>query len=149
MPESFERNHQAPKMDAMQTIGDESFHLGLLILVVDDDEIIRDLLCEVLETEGFAPHAFESADLALDFLHKMSGSVGLLLTDVNMPGNIDGADLAKISNREWPLIPIVVMSGVENLQSMAIGQTAWFIRKPFSIDAMLACIRNALGVSPS
>jgi DNA-binding NtrC family response regulator len=136
-------------MDAMQTVGDEIFHLGLLILVVDDDENIRNLLCEVLELEGFAPHSFESADLALDFLRKKSGSVGLLLTDVNMPGNIDGADLAKISSREWPLIPIVVMSGLENLQSLAISQTAWFIRKPFSIDAMLACIRNALGRRPS
>lgn len=122
---------------------------GLLILIVDDEEIIRELLCEVLEVEGFVTHALESADQALDFLQRESLAVGLLLTDINMPGAIDGADLVNISTRIWPLIPVVVMSGVETLQSAGIAHAAWFVRKPFDIEVMVTCIRNALGVASS
>lgn len=128
----------------MKTKEGESL-LGLRILVVDDEEIIREILCEVLESEGFVAQAVESADLALEFLHRESSTVALVLTDINMPGNIDGAELVKVSSRIWPSIPIVVMSGVATLQSAGIGNAAWFVRKPFAVDDMVACLRNALG----
>lgn len=122
---------------------------GLLILIVDDEEIIRGLLCEVLEAEGFVTHALENADQALDFLKRESLVVGLLLTDINMPGSIDGADLVNISTRVWPLIPVVVMSGVETLRSAGIAHAAWFLRKPFDIEILVTCVRDALGGSSS
>lgn len=127
-----------------QAAQDNSRQSGLLILVVDDEAIIRDLLCEVLEIEGFTTRAMESADLALDFLHQDSNAVSLLLTDINMPGEIDGADLVKVSTQLWPAIPIVVMSGVETLQSAGLGHAVWFVRKPFALDDMVSCLRNAL-----
>lgn len=136
-------------MDVGQTERNAIYHQGLLILVVEDEHMIRELLCEELEHEGFATRSMESADLALEFLRQESASVALLLTDINMPGNINGGDLAKISSRTWPSIPIVVMSGVETLQSAGIGHTAWFVRKPFKVDEMVVCIRNAIGPAPS
>ncbi|MEQ7918709.1 response regulator [Xanthomonas sp. WHRI 1810A] len=122
---------------------------GLLILVVEDEDIIRELLCEVLESEGFLTRSMESADLALDFLHQESAAVALILTDINMPGDKDGADLVNIALRAWPPIPVVVMSGVETLQSAGIGHAAWFVRKPFANHDMVTCIRNALVVRQS
>jgi DNA-binding NtrC family response regulator len=117
---------------------------GSFILVVEDEKNIRDLLCEVLELEGFSTRATENADMALDVLHQESASVALLLTDINMPGDIDGAGLVKAASRKWPTIPVIVMSGVETLQSAGIGHGAWFVRKPFTIVNIVACIRNAL-----
>lgn len=131
-------------MKAMQTGGAHLLEQGRLILVIDDEATIRELLCEVLEMEGFVTLSMENADLALDFLHRESDAVALILTDINMPGDIDGADLANISTRAWPLIPVVVMSGVETLLSAGIGHAAWFVRKPFAIDEMVACVSNAL-----
>lgn len=63
-----------------------------LILVVEDDPIIRGLLCEIMEDEGFSTTAMENAECALEFLFNKSNRVCLLLTDINMPGSIDGAD---------------------------------------------------------
>jgi DNA-binding NtrC family response regulator len=136
-------------MEVTQTGSAHLPQQGRLILVIDDEPVIRDILCEVLIIEGFATLALENADLALNVLHQEPKTVALLLTDINMPGEIAGANLVKISTRLWPLIPVVVMSGAETLQSAGIGNAAWFLRKPFAIDDMVACIRNALTVEIS
>jgi DNA-binding response OmpR family regulator len=114
------------------------------ILVVEDELVIRELVCEVLESEGFTTQAEENADCALDFLNRQSGNVSLLLTDVNMPGRMNGADLARTSTRLWPSIPIVMMSGFETRESAGVGQHTMFMRKPFSMDEMLSRVRSAL-----
>lgn len=117
---------------------------GALILVVEDEQIIRELLCDILESEGFVTQARENADLALEYLNQQFGNVDLLLTDINMPGSINGADLAKTSRQLWPMIPVVIMSGFESLESTGMEQKALFVRKPFSMDDMLERVRSAL-----
>jgi DNA-binding NtrC family response regulator len=119
---------------------------GALILVVEDEQMIRELLCDVLESEGFVTQARENADLALEYLNQQSGNVGLLLTDINMPGSINGVDLAKKSIQLWPSIPVVVMSGFESLENTGMEEKASFMRKPFTIDEMLDRVRAALAV---
>lgn len=115
-----------------------------LILVVEDEPIIRELLCEILECEGFNTKSMENADLALDFLTSQANLVGLLLTDINMPGNINGADLANTSAKLWPSMPIVVMSGFESPQTAGIIKAVKFLTKPFSMDNMVAVIHGEL-----
>lgn len=72
---------------------------GQMMLIVEDDPLIRDLLCEILESEGFVTQGMANADRALAFLIDQSSRVCLLLTDINMPGTINGAELAKTSIR--------------------------------------------------
>lgn len=115
-----------------------------LILVVEDEPIIRALLCEILECEGFNTKSMENADLALDFLTHQANLVGLLLTDINMPGTINGAELANTSAKLWPSMPIVVMSGFESAQTAGISRSVKFIAKPFSMDNMVAAIHSEL-----
>jgi DNA-binding NtrC family response regulator len=117
---------------------------GSLILVVEDEQIIRDLVCEILESKGFVTHARENADLALEYLQQRSADVALLLTDINMPGSMNGAGLAKVSSRQWPSIPIVIMSGFETLESIGIDPGTPFIRKPFTIDEIVETVRMTL-----
>ena len=60
-----------------------------------------------------------------------------------MPGSINGADFAKISTRLWPSIPVVVMSGLETSESTGMDQNTIFIRKPYTLDEVLAEVRTA------
>jgi DNA-binding NtrC family response regulator len=118
-----------------------------IILVVDDEKIIRELLCEFLELEGFVTQGEENADLALEFLKHHSGGVGLLLTDINMPGSINGAVLANLSGESWPAIPVIVMSGLESPKSSGVHNDVLFLRKPFTIGQVLDGIRSAFHTS--
>lgn len=118
--------------------------LGQMVLVVEDEPLIRDLLCEILESEGFVTKGMANADRALAFLIDQSSRVCLILTDINMPGTINGADLARTSIRLWPAIPIVVMSGMETLETAGLGQNLAFVRKPFTVKKILAVIQKVL-----
>jgi DNA-binding NtrC family response regulator len=118
--------------------------LSQMVLIVEDDPLIRDLLCEILESEGFVTQGMANADRALEFLIDQSSRVCLLLTDINMHGTINGAELAKTSILLWPAIPIVVMSGVETPETVGLGQNLAFIRKPFTVEKILKVIQKAL-----
>lgn len=89
-----------------------------LLLVVEDEQIVRDLLCEAFESEDFVTLSQDNADLALDSLNLNFQNVALLLADINMPESLDGADLARSSMQRWPEIPVLVMSGFESLESV-------------------------------
>jgi DNA-binding response OmpR family regulator len=96
-------------MRPVSTAGD---HLpGGLILVVEDDPLILEFLCEILQEEGFVVEPHVSADAASEYLEQHAQKVGLLLTDITMPGKLNGADLANQFGDRWPDKPIMIMSG--------------------------------------
>ncbi|WP_213881099.1 response regulator [Pseudomonas sp. dw_358] len=121
-------------------------HTGGLILVVEDEPIIRDFVCEILQGEGFTTHPMENADQAMAFLEAQADQVGLLLTDIRMPGSIDGAELSNRSGDQWPQIPILVMSGHETPESSGVKHVVTFIRKPWTIGQMIDGVEKALGL---
>gem|GEM_PF-201137 len=115
-----------------------------LILVVEDESIIRDFVCEILGDEGFSTHSLESADEAAKFLDDHADRVSLLLTDILMPGTLNGADLANLSGNKWPQIPILIMSGHETPESSGVQHAVTFIRKPWSFGQLLDGVDKAL-----
>ncbi|HEY0287636.1 MAG TPA: response regulator [Pseudomonas sp.] len=115
-----------------------------LILVVEDESIIRDFVCEILGDEGFITYAVGSADAAAKYLEEHADAVSLLLTDVLMPGSINGADLANLSGDKWPQIPILIMSGHETPESSGVTHNVTFIRKPWSFGQLLDGVEHAL-----
>jgi DNA-binding NtrC family response regulator len=115
-----------------------------LILVVEDEPIIREFVCEILQGEGYATHPMENADDAQKFLRERSDQVSLLLTDIRMPGQIDGAELSNWSGDECPQIPILVMSGHETPESSGVKHAVTFIRKPWTIGQMVDGVVAAL-----
>jgi DNA-binding NtrC family response regulator len=117
-----------------------------LILVVEDEPIIRDFVCEMLQLEGFSTVAVEDADQALIELNARSAEFDLLLTDIRMPGTMDGAGLANVSHDKWPQLPILVMSGHETPESSGVVHPVTFLRKPWTIGQMLDGVDKALGV---
>lgn len=115
-----------------------------LILVVEDEPTVLEFLCEILQDEGFSTEAMESADRAWEFLQQHAADVALLLTDITMPGRLNGASLSNLCGEHWPSLPIVVMSGFETPESSGVRYPVSFIRKPWAIGQILDCVEGAL-----
>lgn len=108
------------------------------ILVVEDDALIREIVCEVLEGAGYE---VVSATGGYDGLLKLSGiHPALVLLDMRMP-DLDGdafADTMKVSHAH---VPIVAMTAASDLKSwVASIQAQAYIAKPFDVDDLLAVV---------
>jgi len=114
------------------------------ILVVDDDAIVIKSCRRILEVEGFEVSAVPSADNALEAMK--TSDVDLLLIDVKMPIR-DGMYLMREIKKNWPEIPIIIMSGYPTPETIAevlrLGATL-FIPKPFRPDELMKSVRQVL-----
>lgn len=110
---------------------------GGLILVVEDDPLILEFLCEILQEEGFVVAPQVSADAAANYLEQHADEVRLLLTDITMPGKLNGADLANLFGDRWPDKPIMIMSGFETPESSGVRHQVSFIKKPWALGQLL------------
>jgi FixJ family two-component response regulator len=115
-----------------------------LLSIVDDDESVREALCGLLRSVGFAVGAFASAEefLASDQL----GSANCLVLDVRMP-RMGGLELMRqlaASDREIPVILITAHED-EGVRAQALSEGAGAVLiKPFSEEALLSAIQSAL-----
>ena len=82
-----------------------------IALVVEDDQDQRDLLTVLLEESDLQVFGCESAEAALRILDKYGLGMSLLVTDVELAGNMTGADLARIAKRRHPNLSVIVTSG--------------------------------------
>src|SRR3954452_4950177 len=80
------------------------------ILVVEDDALVRAMAVDALEEEGFAVLEAPSADYAVTVLESRS-DVGVVFTDVTMPGTLNGFDLARLVRSLYPRVAVLVPSG--------------------------------------
>ena len=101
-------------------------------LVVDDNALIRMDASSILEDAGYVTLEAGDAHAALDLLRDRYAQVQLLFTDVQMPGTMNGFDLAQETARCWPHIVIVVASGEATPAPGDMPEGATFIGKPFS-----------------
>ena len=113
-------------------------------LVVDDDFLIRTDAMDILEQAGFQVLDAEHGDAAFDLLTTRHPDVVLLFTDVQMPGELDGFDLARRVAASWPHISIVVASGRVRLEPGLMPDKARFIAKPFSAAVVHAHLQEIL-----
>ncbi len=115
----------------------------VVVLVVDDEAVLRFIASEVLEESGFQVLEAEDAKAALQVLADHPG-VRVLFTDINMPGALDGLDLARETHARWPSIKLVVTSGRPKPPDSAIPDSGRFVAKPYSPDLLVAEIRKAV-----
>jgi CheY-like chemotaxis protein len=80
------------------------------VLLVEDETLIRHLVSDWLSERGFSVHATARGDEALQYIGD-AGDVHVLFTDVNLPGGMDGAELAQRARQMLPDLPIVYASG--------------------------------------
>ena len=113
------------------------------ILVLEDDEIIRSLMEDVLEEFGAVVTSFPSADEGMIFLERTSDPVDLIVSDIQMPGLLNGYDLSKVVAHRWPSLPVVLTSG-NTVMAAQLGNTVKFLPKPWSTERLLDCVQSAL-----
>lgn len=100
------------------------------ILVVDDEPLIRINLADFFEDEGFEVHEADSADAAIAIL-EANPTVRIVLTDVQMPGSMDGVKLAHFVRERFPPTLLVVASGAVKLTAAQLPAHTMFVAKPF------------------
>jgi CheY-like chemotaxis protein len=109
------------------------------VLVVDDEPLLRQFMCEVLKEAGYAVAEAGSPDEALMLLAARAFTV--VISDVEMPeGN--GITLLDTIRRKFPEVRLVLMSGRQLPRAEEIPEEASFLSKPFSPERLLAVVRG-------
>ncbi len=109
-------------------------------LLVEDEELIRVLLAEVLAEAGWDVTEAMSGDAALALLHQKS--FDLLVTDVHMPSRADGYEVARQAREQSAELPVIVTTGRPEPGQPTLGGAMALVPKPFRIDAMLSAIER-------
>lgn len=104
-----------------------------IILVVEDDAIVRMLIVDVLEELEYKVLEADGSEQALEFLNDKNQNIDLMMTDVGLPG-MDGRELATQARIVRPALPILFASGYA--ESIQVPEGMQVIGKPFSIDQL-------------
>ncbi|MFN4008650.1 response regulator [Pannonibacter sp.] len=116
------------------------------ILLTEDDEAVRTFVKRALELDGHEVQAAEDGGEALEVLTREAGRFDLLLSDIKMPV-MDGIALALATARDWPSLPILLMTGFADQRERANGLDALVhdvVTKPFSLADIRQAVRDAL-----
>jgi CheY-like chemotaxis protein len=121
-------------IDVMDVVADKP---APVILIVEDDPFLRMLAVEFVEEAGFEALEAGDADQAIAILESRS-EIAVLFTDINMPGSMDGLELALVVSNRWPAIEILVASGRVRLRQSDLPPNGRFLGKPYHAAAMIA-----------
>jgi CheY-like chemotaxis protein len=114
-----------------------------IALVVEDDEMQRELVALLLEECDMGVIQCESAETAVEVLDKLGPSLSMLYTDVNLSGDMTGVELAHVAAKDYPNIHVVVTSGKDLPQELP--HHALFMQKPWlTLDLLREAERSQI-----
>jgi CheY-like chemotaxis protein len=115
-----------------------------VVLVVEDEMLLRMRAVDMVQDAGYISVEAADADEALAILEARS-DIALLFTDIQMPGSMDGLQLARAVHERWPSIKIILVSGQLKLSSGDIPLDSRFFGKPLTSGEMAAEMRDMIG----
>lgn len=113
-----------------------------LVLVVEDDALVRMMARDLLEDASFEVLEAVSADEALVLL-ECQPDIGVLFTDIDMPGSMNGLELASLVAERWPHIRLVVTSGRYQPGNEGVPDEGKFVPKPYQLPQIVQAISQA------
>jgi DNA-binding NtrC family response regulator len=113
------------------------------VLLVDDEPSVRQVLTEMLSESGVPALEAGDASEALNTLRKAGRDICVMVTDVRMPGFLNGLDLAKFVQNSWPWVKVIVMSGFVDSVDQELPANVRFLAKPWKPDQMMSNILGA------
>ncbi|MDB5454530.1 MAG: response regulator [Caulobacter sp.] len=116
--------------------------LGPLVLIVEDEPLVRMLAHDVLAEAGFGVIEAVNAEEALVLLDARPDTA-VLFSDVNMPGSLNGFGLARLAVLKWPRLAILVTSG-KGVGTGDLPETARYLQKPYSPSALVEAVTRLL-----
>ena len=116
------------------------------ILLVEDDQLVRDLVVVLLTTQGYTVLQAVQPSQALVICHSFPSAIHLMLTDLLMPGGMDGRQLAAAASEIRPTMRTLLMSGytTDTRVLHGVAEAAPFLRKPFTQQQLAAKLREVL-----
>ncbi len=115
-----------------------------IVLVVEDEVILRMHTADIVHDAGFVPIEAVNADQAIEILESRD-DVSLLLTDIQMPGSMDGLKLAHTTHTRWPHIKIILVSGHLAITDADKPIDSKFFPKPLEVKRMILELQEMIG----
>jgi DNA-binding NtrC family response regulator len=116
------------------------------VLVVDDEEDLRDIMRRMLERRGFTVIAAGDSRQAIEVCREHPGTIDVLVTDLGLPG-VSGGELSRTAAELRPGMRVVYISGLPRELAVAdglIAEDALLVKKPFSTDRLIEALRSVL-----
>jgi CheY-like chemotaxis protein len=114
-----------------------------VVLLVEDEPLVRLVQVEILRDDSFWVVEAQDADEAFELM-RTRPDIRVVVTDVDMPGSINGFEFARLVKQGWPDIGIVVTSGKMRPGEGDLPEGAIFVPKPTSAAQLTAHIRSLL-----
>jgi CheY-like chemotaxis protein len=112
-----------------------------VVLIVEDDFLIRMHASEIIADAGFNVIEAGSADEAIVILENRF-DITVVFTDIQMPGSMDGLKLAAAIRGRWPPIKIVATSGLVDVRQDDLPEGGRFLPKPYSAEQIVQALRE-------
>src|SRR5690348_5824210 len=113
----------------------------LQVLVVEEDALVRFAIVEALAAEGFEVTEATNSIEALAAMSKTEG-IRAVITDIDMPGSVNGLGLVRTLKDERPYLHIIIISGLPLPNDYRLPQEVTYLRKPFSFARLLDLLRE-------
>jgi CheY-like chemotaxis protein len=114
----------------------------ILILVAEDEELVRFVIVEALEDAGFAVMHVENAEAALSVLQIHGARIHVLFTDIQMPGTMDGVALAHHTAKNWPRIALLITSARPSPDRAGLPKKSRFLARPYRHQQVIRHVRE-------
>ncbi len=112
-----------------------------VVLVVDDEILVRSAIADYLRMAGYTVLEAASADEAIAVLTSRE-PVNLVFTDIEMPGTIDGLELARVVHRQYPGVKMMLTSGRRSgTEAAELVGGGFFLKKPYRLAEVANRIR--------
>lgn len=115
----------------------------IAVLVVEDEPLILMDIVDQLQAEGFKTYEAINADAAVALLEEHA-DIGLIFTDIDMPGSMDGLKLAAAVRNRWPPVRIIVTSGRHVVSEADMPEGTVFFAKPYDPATIAQLMRKML-----
>ena len=111
------------------------------VLIVEDEPLVRIGAVNIIEDAGFKVIQAESADEAIRIL-ECRGDIRVVITDIHMPGSMDGLKLANAVRNRWPPIKIIVTSARDLITEKDLPEGGRFFAKPLDPIEITGALRE-------
>ncbi|KQO72959.1 response regulator receiver protein [Methylobacterium sp. Leaf469] len=116
------------------------------VLIVEDEIMLLEVVAAELEDAGFTVSQATTAEIALSFIES-DAAIDVLFTDIRLPGEMDGWQLAEAARRLRPGLPIIYATGFTQTPPR-LAEGSVFFTKPYRANAIISAIRTLGGSGP-
>src|SRR6266436_7505798 len=115
-----------------------------VVLIVEDEFLLRMNAVDMIEAAGFEAVEAANADEAIEILESRR-DIGVVFTDIQMPGSMDGLKLARAVRGRWPPIKIIATSGHAHVSEIELPEGGRFLPKPYGPTDVAGVLREVTG----